>query len=349
MTPASLIERGLARSLEPFLADVAALREARLLISGGTGFVGKWLLNSIAYANRLGNSNITAVVITRSARSFEEAAPELAGNMAFRFLESDVRAIPSSIGAFDAVIHAATPASAELNLNAPLEMLDTIIDGGRTMLELASRSGRIPFLFLSSGAIYGDQDPKMFAQSETLNTAPDPLSAHAAYHEGKRVGELQCAAYSRAGRINAKIARLFAFVGPYLPIDRHFAAGNFIGDALRGSAIRVNGDGRAVRTYLSAADMTRWLWAVLARGEDNRAYNIGAAKPVTIAELANVVASLVPGTSVIVRDPPDLSRPAHRYVPDVSRITTELGVGETIDLAGALEEMLDFYRGRGQA
>jgi nucleoside-diphosphate-sugar epimerase len=317
--------------------DLRALRGSRLLLTGGTGFVGSSLLESIAWANtRLGVA-ISVVVLTRAGAAFAAAAPHLALAPHVELVEGDVRAPHSLTGAFDGVVHAATPASAELNRERPFTMLETIYSGGQAVLELAARSGTIPFLFTSSGAVYGLQPPELEAVPETYGGAPDPLSATNAYHEGKRLGELQCAIAARTLGLRVKIARLFAFVGPYLPLDRHFAIGNFIRDGLAGRAISVSGDGTAVRSYLYSADMVVWLWAMFVRGEVMRAYNVGAAAPVSIEELAHAVAKQFnPRPSVSIGIAKIAGSNPHRYVPDVRRIKSELSVLERVDLPSAI-------------
>jgi len=326
--------------------DLRMLRGARLFLSGGTGFVGSWLLESVAWANHRLATDISVVVLTRNADAFARKAPHLAGNAGFSYVAGDVRERPAAVGAFDGVIHAATPASAELNRKQPFLMLDTILDGGRACLDLAAASGPIPFLFTSSGAVYGPQPDGVAALSEAYAGAPDCLSPANAYHEGKRIGELQCALAAQTLGLQAKIARLFAFVGPYLPLDRHFAIGNFIADGLAGRTIDVKGDGTTVRSYLYASDMVAWLWAIYVRGATLRAYNVGSARSVTIAQLARLVAaSFDPPSSVTVRERPHPGGSPDRYVPDVARISRELGVSERFSLESAVARTIAYHRG----
>jgi dTDP-glucose 4,6-dehydratase len=324
--------------------DLRSFRGARLLLTGGTGFVGSSLLESIVWANARLGLDISVVLLTRDADAFRKKTPYLGHADGVRLVEGDVRTPSALSSSFDGVIHAATPASADLNRDRPFEMLDTIYTGGQAILELAARSGPIPFLFTSSGAVYGDQPTDVAAVSETFIGAPDSLSATNAYHEGKRVGELQCAIAARGHGLRAKIARLFAFVGPHLPLDRHFAIGNFIRDGMAGRAITVAGDGAPVRTYLYSADMVVWLWAIFARGEVLRAYNVGSAHPVTIAELAHAVArgfEAVPAVTIARQPVPGV--PAHRYVPDVTRVVNELSVSERVDLRSAIARTIRSY------
>ena len=124
--------------------------------------------------------------------------------------------------------------------------------------------------------------------------------------------------------LNVTVARLFAFVGPHLPLDRHFAIGNFIGDALAGRTIEVRGDGSPVRSYLYAADMALWLWAMLLdEAAAGATYNVGSEHPITIAETARLVAA-ESGANVGVRRSAAAGGAGDRYLPSTRRARDEL-------------------------
>lgn len=324
-------------------ADIARFRGARLYVTGGTGFIGTWLLASIVHANaRLGTS-IRVDLLTRDPDGFARRSPWIAHAPGITLLRGDVRRADPG-GPYDAVVNAATPASAALNERNPAEMIDTIVAGQRATLAVAARSGAIPFLFTSSGAIYGPQPVHLTHIPEDYGGGPDPLAPRSAYHEGKRLAELLGSIAAAAGGPSVTVARLFAFVGPYLPIGTHFAVGNLLRDALAGGPIVVTGDGTAVRSYLYAADMTTWLWGILARGSPGRAYNVGSEYAVSIAELAEAV-SQASGLNarIEVRGRPDAARPVDRYVPSTVRAREELGLRERSTLDEALRRTLEWH------
>src|SRR5581483_1431185 len=128
--------------------------------------------------------------------------------------------------------------------------------------------------------------------AEDAPTAPDALDPRSSYGNAKRLAENLCAISTQAGRADVVVGRLFAFVGPRIPLDAHFAIGNFLHDALEGRPIVVRGDGQARRSYLYAGELPEWCWALLARGRSGAAYNVGSPQGVTIADLAGLVAKL---------------------------------------------------------
>ncbi|MGQ0804476.1 MAG: NAD-dependent epimerase/dehydratase family protein [Actinomycetota bacterium] len=346
-----MAERALAADLDDVLGrtedDWDHLRGTRLLITGGTGFVGSWLLETFTWAVDRLALDATAVVLTRDPDGFAARAPHLAGHPALGLTRGDVLELSPSLGKFGAVVHAATPSSNPINDDTPLVMVDTIIEGTRGALDVAVASGSVPFLFTSSGAVYGTQPPDLSHVGEDHAGGPDPLSPKAAYAEGKRLAELLCAAYARTHGVPTKIARGFTFVGPYLPLDIHFAIGNFVRDALAGRPIVVQGDGTTVRSYLYAADYAAWLWSILARGAVGQAYNVGSEDAVDIAATARAVAAVTtPRPDVEIRGEPVPGRLPDRYVPSTLRARSELGLAETVDLDDALRRTLAWHRAR---
>ena len=335
----------LDRAFAAHRATWDALRGARVFLTGGTGFFGGWLLEALTYANAARALDLRATVLTRDPEAFRRRRPRLAGDPAVSLLRGDVLALEPLDQPFTHVVHAATAASAQLNAEAPRVMFDTIVEGTRRVLEVARRSGARRLLFTSSGAVYGRQPPALSHLPEDHTGGPDPLVPGAAYGEGKRAAELLCTLAGAAHGFDAVIARCFAFAGPYLPLDAHFAIGNFVRDALAGGPIRVGGDGTPFRSYLYGADLAAWLWTLLARGQPARAYHVGSEAAVSIRELALTVARVLGVTrGVEIARAPVPGTPAERYVPSTRRTREELGLAETFGLDEAVERMARFAR-----
>ena len=331
-------------SLEADLADVLEktsllwpdLREARIFITGGTGFIGCWLLETLRFANQRLGCGIRAVVLTRDAAAFATKAPHLAGDAAFTFLEGEVSSFASPPGEFSHVIHAATDASAYLNEHDPRQMFDTVVMGTRRALDFAveKKAGRT--LFLSSGAVYGQQPWEMTHVREDWTGAPDCMNARNTYAEGKRAAEMLCAIYEKQFGLGVVNARIFALLGPYISLGIHFAAGNFIRDAMDGKPIVVNGNGLPCRSYLYASDLAVWLLHLLVRGRTGKAYNVGSDETISIGDLAERVARVIGTGEFVIRGAVDTGWNPGRYVPDTNLATTELGLYKSVALDEAI-------------
>ena len=321
------------------------LRNQRLFLTGGTGFFGTWLVETFLHANRELALNAHITVLTRNPQAFALKAPHLVQDSALTLLEGDVRTFIHPQGDYPYVIHAATEASARQLAEAPLAMLSTIVDGTRHILDFAATHAARKFLLTSSGGVYGRQPAHLTHLREDYPGAPDPLDPASTYGEGKRLSELMCALAARATATEYKIARCFAFLGPHLPLDAHFAAGNFLADALAGRDIAIASDGTAVRSYLYATDLAIALWTMLFAAPSLRAYNIGSDQPITIRQLAEQAAAAVdPAISVKIAKLPDPNSVPHQYVPSTARARQELGLHPTVMLADAFRRTADWHR-----
>jgi nucleoside-diphosphate-sugar epimerase len=339
-----VIDHPLSRDLDSVLERTESvwpeLEQGRLFVTGGTGFFGCWLLESIAWARARLKRDVHAVVVTRDPDGFWNRQPRLAEESGAEFVKGDATEFEFPSGHFSHVVHAA-PGPASSATEDPVVTFNTIVDGTRRVLYFAAQSGVRRLLFASSGAVYGRQPPELTHVPEEYAGAPDPLLPASAYGEGKRAAEFLCA----SAPLECVVARCFALVGPYLPLDRQFAVGNFISDGLACRAVAVLGDGTPFRSYLYAADLAVWLLTLLVRAPANRAYNVGSGEAISIGELAEkVAAEFEPRAPVRIRDVPVPGRAPERYVPSVERVRRELGLEPTVGLDDALRRTVAWHR-----
>ena len=336
-----------------------ALRGQPIFITGATGFFGRWLLESFAHANRVLQLKSRVVALSRAPDVFRQKAPHLAANPAIQFVTGDVRKfttedVQAQLGKgaptqYPFIIHAATEASARLNETNPLLMIDTIVEGTKAALEFAAATKSRRFLLTSSGAVYGRQPPEVANVTEDYKGGPDCTDPASAYAEAKRLAELRTVCFGKGCGLEPVIVRAFAFVGPFLPTNAHFAIGNFVRDAVSGGPIRINGDGTPVRSYLYAADLAIWLWTILVKGKPFRPYNVGSSDGLTISEVAEVVRKAMGDTiSVTRQQQPVVPSGSSRYVPSVERATSELGLIQRISLEESVRRFARYEEGKLQ-
>jgi nucleoside-diphosphate-sugar epimerase len=326
------------------------LRDQSILITGGTGFFGKWLLSYLCHANQTHQLNLTLFVLSRNPTKFLEENPEFRQSTleSVRWITGDVRSFNFDLPV-DYVIHAATEASEKLNKEDPAEMLSVTIEGTRNLLKQCASSRKCRILLTSSGAVYGTQNSETVHQPDDSMNGPDTTQPYSAYAEGKRVSELLASIHSYQTDHEVILARCFAFVGPYLPLNAHFAVGNFISNCLNGEKILIKGDGTPHRSYLYAADLVIWLITLLVRGRTRTSYNVGSEETMSIAELAHSVAKIWKDLSGLVVPVEVLGRalpnaPVARYVPATTRAREALSLVQKFSFEESMRDTFNFYR-----
>ena len=341
----------LAADLDHVLAHTTELwpplKGQRLFLTGGSGFVGSWLLESLLWANDRLGLDVEVVVLARQAPVFRQTLPHVAGHRAVRILEGDVRSFAFPDDPCRVVIHAASEMDRTDVPGGGRRMIEIIVDGTRRVMDFARHAGATRALVVSSGAVYGPQPASLARVAEDYAGAPSCLEPASSYGESKRLAELSAILAGRDHGFEVAIARGFAFIGPYLPTNGLYAIGNFVRDALRGGPVRVTGDGTPRRSYLYAADLAVWLWTIALKGHSGTAYNVGSSHDVSIGEAAQLVAR-VAGVAAIIDRQADPSVPCQRYVPDTGNAQRQLGLQAWIGIEDAVRRTLDWHRGLGQ-
>ena len=315
-------------------------KKRNIFVTGGTGFFGKALLRHWASGDcpELKESKLT--ILSRNPSDFRSKYSALLSDLDVKLVAGDVlKSNTLPVCEYSYILHAATDSTRGPHLS-PLERSAQIIDGTRNVLDLATKCGSPKVLLASSGGVYGDISHFPNGVAEDYCGMPNPLNPDNAYSVAKRHAEHLCSLYAREYGIHVVIARCFAFVGQDLPMNVHFAIGNFIEDAYKARNIIVNGDGTPIRTYLDQRDLAQWLTGIMLNGVSGRAYNVGSNERIALADLARMVAE-ISGTrsEVQILGKPPEGQAANRnvYVPSTERAQNELGLRVNFSLSEAIE------------
>ena len=268
--------------------DAEIFRRKTVFITGGTGFFGVWILSALATIKKRLDGDMHIVALSRDPQKFLARHPLLDLDIGVEFITGDVKDFLLGDVRPDYLIHMATTNAEETFAGEDqLKKLETLYLGTKNVLEQCGPT-LAKVLFTSSGVAYGNNKSGVFF--ETDSTAPDTMDTGSALAIGKMTAEYLVAYYATRFGYGYCVARCFAFAGQYLPLDLHYAFGNFIMDALEGRDIVVKGDGLDERSYLYVGDAVAWLLRLLVEPA-NEIYNVGSEAPISIGDLARKVAS----------------------------------------------------------
>jgi UDP-glucuronate decarboxylase len=325
--------------------ELEAMRELnsmKLLFTGGTGFFGRAILRKLVIDSCAGIRVPEVVVLSRHPEEFIGNYPEFNHQSWLTFHQGNILEPYSfpKVRDFSHILHAATESTNGPAL-PPLRRYDEIVDGTRNILEYAVKNNIPRLLLASSGGVYGPQPRDMESIPESYLGSPNPLDPDSAYSLGKRSAEHLCSLFGKKYGVEFVVARCFAFVGPDLPKDAHFAIGNFIGDALYSKAISVSGDGSPIRSYLNQRDLAIWLMLLLEKGKHGKAYNVGSNEPISIADLAYLVRDILsPEKPVVFEKQTNMYQGRNIYVPNISKVKREFDLEVSIPLRESISEFL---------
>ena len=279
----------------------------RVVITGGAGFLGSHLCDRFLSQGH----EVIAVdnLITGSVRNFQH----LAGHERFRFIKQDVTEYLQIDGAVDAVLHFASPASPIDYLQLPIQTLKVGALGTHKALGLA-RAKSARFLLASTSEVYGD--PQVHPQSEDYWGHVNPIGPRGVYDEAKRFAEALTMAYHRCHGLETRIARIFNTYGPRMRLDDGRAVPNFVGQALRGEALTVHGDGSQTRSFCFCSDLIEGLYRLLS-ADYALPVNLGNPEEMSIRDFAMAINRLVGNTAGVVFAPLPVDDPKVRR-PDIT-------------------------------
>jgi dTDP-glucose 4,6-dehydratase/UDP-glucose 4-epimerase len=316
----------------------------RIFITGGTGFFGRWLLQILCTLVENKGLAIEIYVLSRNPQKFLSENSDFPFQKYIQFIQGDVVSFTLPDIELDYLIHMATTAAVETFAGEDqLKKLELLYSGTKNTLDQVVKREVKKVLFTSSGVVYGPSSSENY--SEDILLAPQTTLTSSALGEGKRLAEYLVSYYAEKHAFDYSIARCFSFFGPFLPLDIHYAIGNFVNDAMVNSEITVKGSGLELRSYLYIADAWSWMLDTLIHA-DNQIYNVGSSKPLSIGELAYLVRdTLAPQKEVNIlgatHDVGNFSR--NSYVPNCSKIRNKFDLSEWTSLSQGIQKWAKGY------
>jgi len=340
--------------------EFAQLAGKSLLITGGAGFLGYYLIQSVLHYNRKHSANnpVHVTVWDSFIRGRPQWLTELESDPNLKVQAVDmIEPLPSPMPDFQWIIHAAGIASPPFYRKYPLKCIDANINGLRNLLEycVAQKENGKPvegFLFYSSSEIYGDPSPDAIPTREDYRGLVSCTGPRACYDESKRFGETLCVVFAEQFGIPTKIARPFNNYGPGLKITDKRVLPDFARDILAGRDIVMWSDGKPTRTFCYSADSISGYYKVLVKGHNGEPYNVGTEKPeISMTELAERVIrtgrELFGYSGKLIRKPnPEavyLVDNPNRRCPNIDKGREHLGYDPRIGIEEGIKRALIWY------
>jgi nucleoside-diphosphate-sugar epimerase len=322
--------------------------KGRVLVTGSTGFFGRWMVEALVWMRQVCGLEIDVSVMVRDSARFKATAPAAVARTVHA-IETDMAEPITRLEQFQFIIHLASPLIRSGEISSFHEHLHKAARGMENVITLARQTEDCKVLFASSGAVYGDyfgvgHGSRPFKENYT--GGKEFLDEKLIYSQTKRYLELILLTAGVRYNLDAKIARCFSFVGPYLPLNSNYAIGNFINSALERTKITIQGDGRARRTYMYAADMVVAMIAIMLEGRNGAAYNVGSEQSYSLLEVAQMVAAKTHYSKVEVLNRNISTGAGPEYVPDLSQFHRDFHGLPTHPLEQAIAKTLLWHQDR---
>ena len=320
----------------------SVLNNQSILVTGGTGFMGKWIAEMISFINEMSEINVILYLLGRDINKFKMEVPHLASKSFIKFIEQDVRNIRDLPVDINYIVNAAGSPDNRDHVSQPLRTIETFFKGTQSLFDAATRLPNLKrIIHISSHTVYGRNDSvdlideKFSGRLETNNISQ-------VYAEGKRGAETLCAIYRSSFKLPLLILRPFAFIGPYQKLEKPWAINNFIRDGILGGPIRILGNGSIIRSYLYGSDMAYWILKALLNGQVGESYNLGSMNGISLDGLAVKVKECIAGNNIEILSKSSRSNYSDfsTLVPDNSKIIKALQVKETYSIDEAIKRTI---------
>jgi nucleoside-diphosphate-sugar epimerase len=343
--PIALVRADAEAVLQGRVERLASLRGQHVFITGGTGFLGTWLLELAKVLNERHDFGLRVTLFSRNPEAWAARWPHLGREKWLTLQGGDIRyfaELPRDVGY---VIHAAALTDRRVFASNPSAVAETNSVGTLRILRAATLLEDLQkFVLLSSGLVYGSQPWDQPRINEDFAGVLKCGDVNAVYPESKRLAEVVAQCAVSESKLPVVTLRPFAFVGPYQSLQLPWAVTDFIRDSFRGGPIRIMGDGATVRSVMYYSDFAYGVLLALAAGSPRTTYNLGSDEPVDLFTLAQKITKYFDPVPEIKLRVGQAGHDRNRLVPDMTRLAQDLGFKATVPLDAALQKTIEWHR-----
>ncbi len=316
---------------------IEMLKNVKILVTGGTGFFGKWITETIMHLNDSLSFNIKLYLVARNNTIYLDEIISQRNDIVF--IKNDVRNLKELPNTIEYIIHAAATPDNKIHMSNPIEVMSIISQGTKQVLDIALELNNVKkILNISSGQVYGALNSNVIAESNIGML--DTNSINSIYPEAKRYGETLSVAYKTLYKLPVVQVRPFSFIGPYMGLEKPWAINNFIKDAIKFKKIKIFGNGKPIRSYMYPTDMVWWLLNMLVDKKNGVVYNLGSPHGVSLEDLAVKIKNKI-GNDIKI-DILNMNDDSSIFVPDESLVKNVLDLDIKVDFDKALDNTVDW-------
>lgn len=343
-----IIEDDLKRIAKSEFLDFSLLKNQTILITGATGFIGKLLVMSLLYINKIYDLNLKILAYARDENKAKEIFKDFLDDKNLEIFIQDILQEINLKENVDFIIHAASPTDSKFFILYPVKTIEYIVNGTDNILKFALNNKIKSFVYLSSMEIYGVIDQKITTEADCGFL--EILQSRSSYPQAKRLAETLCFAYKSQFNLPVKIARLSQIFGAGVEYDDKRVLSEFVRNIIEKKDIVLLTKGQSIITNCYISDAIAGILLVLLKGENGEAYNIANSKNIfSIKEIAEFLVKKYPTSKLIfdIKDTP-------KYRPDsVLKLDTKklenLGFKAKVDFKEMIERtILSFQGGKNE-
>ncbi len=313
------------------------LRNSEILVTGGTGFLGKWIVDAVTFLNDNFSFNIKLYLLAR--RNSQHIDNIISKRDDMVFIKNDIRNLTEIPKSIEYIIHAAATPDNREHMSNPIEIMDIISQGTKQVLDAALALDSVKkILNISSGQVYGTLRSSRI--SEKNIGILDINSIKSIYPEAKRYSETLALAYKSLYKLPIVQVRPFSFIGPNMGLDKPWAINNFIKDAIKFKKIKILGNGKPIRSYMYPSDAVWWLLNMLVDSQSGIVYNLGSPEGISLENLAIKIRSKL-GNDIHI-EILNMNEDDSTFVPDIAFVKNKLAVDIKVNIDEALDKTLDW-------